>query len=141
MKKNNVQIAKEVMRLTNVDVFKNTRKREVVEARSLLSTLLYKYKKNTLTNIARFYEENGKSMNHSTVIHAVRSFEVHKKYRKRLNDWLSIIVMDLNHIDSKAKRVFVIDQINQLTDKQVSALAELVQDMVNQNIALDTIYK
>jgi FixJ family two-component response regulator len=49
--------------------------------------------------------------------------------------------MDLNHIDSKAKRVFVIDQINQLTDKQVSALAELVQDMVNQNIALDTIYK
>ena len=56
-------------------MFKNTRKLEYVLARCLLAhTIKHKYNKTTLQNIANMYKQNGKSSDHSTILHNIRTW-------------------------------------------------------------------
>ena len=81
-----IKIAKQINKVANVDVFENTRRREVVEARSLLSFILYKYEKMTLQQIGNLFKDKGRSGNHTTVLHAIKSFETHKKYNSKIQE-------------------------------------------------------
>lgn len=74
-----IEIARKINKKLNVDVFTNTRRKEVVEARSLLCYILRNKLKLRWTNIALFFRNNGKSMNHATVIHNCNLFHKHKK--------------------------------------------------------------
>ena len=57
-----LEIAKNINRQLKVDVFRNTRKQETVEARSLLCYILRNKLRLRWTNIALFFRNNGKSM-------------------------------------------------------------------------------
>jgi chromosomal replication initiation ATPase DnaA len=74
-----LEIAKAINRQLKVDVFRNTRKQETVEARSLLCYILRNKLRLRWTNIALFFRNNGKSMNHATVIHNCNMFHKYKK--------------------------------------------------------------
>ena len=80
------KVANAVIDLTGLDVFKETRVREYVEARALLSTMLHDDLRMGWTRIAEFYEENGKKMNHATVIHAVKNYPIYKQHNKKLEN-------------------------------------------------------
>ncbi len=84
-----ITIANRVNKITKENVFDNSRRLNVVEARSLLVFILYKYEKMKLQNIASFLEENGKSSDHTSVLHALRMFDTYliknKKNRRRKN--------------------------------------------------------
>jgi hypothetical protein len=121
------KIAKEINKIANVDVFQNTRKREVVEARSLLSFILYKYEKMTLQEIGNLFKEKGRSGNHTTVLHSIKSFETHKKYNTRIQRWLLKITRQLRDID--AKREFIKHKVNFLKNKDVDKIAKQVDKM------------
>jgi chromosomal replication initiation ATPase DnaA len=81
-----LEIAKKINRQLKVDVFKNTRKQQVVEARSLLCYILRNKLRLRWTNIALFFRNNGKSMNHATVIHNCNMFHTYKKVNTDLLD-------------------------------------------------------
>jgi hypothetical protein len=121
------KIAKEINKIANVDVFQNTRKREVVEARSLLSFILYKYEKMTLQEIGNLFKEKGRSGNHTTVLHSIKSFETHKKYNNKIQRWLLKITRQLRDID--AKREFIKHKVNFLKNKDVDKIAKQVDKM------------
>jgi len=121
------KIAKEINKIANVDVFQNTRKREVVEARSLLSFILYKYEKMTLQEIGNLFKEKGRSGNHTTVLHSIKSFEINNKYNNRIQRWLLKITRQLRDID--AKREFIKHKVNFLKNKDVDKIAKQVDKM------------
>ena len=74
------KIANKIKKLSGINIFENTRQRKYVEARSLLSFVLRRYEKMTLIQIRDFYRLNGKDMNHATVIHGVKNFNIFKQY-------------------------------------------------------------
>ncbi len=86
------EIADELNRISGLDVFRVTRRREYVEVRSLLNHILYNYKKMPLSKITKFYNNNGWDINHATLIHSLRTFDLHKRYNSSLLIWLEHIV-------------------------------------------------
>ena len=90
------EIAEELNLIAKLDVFRITRRREYVEARSLLNYILYNYKRMTLSKITEFYNNNGWNINHATIIHSMRSFDLHKKCNPVLVIWLEHIVDNIN---------------------------------------------
>ena len=87
MSENNItpeKVAKSVIDLTRLDVFKETRVREYVETRALLSTMLHDDLGMGWSRIAEFYQDNGKKMNHATVMHAVKKYPIYKKHNNKL---------------------------------------------------------
>jgi hypothetical protein len=121
------KIAKEINKIAKVDVFQNTRKREVVEARSLLSFILYKYEKMTLQEIGNLFKQKGRSGNHTTVLHSIKSFEKNNKYNNRIQRWLLKITRQLRDIG--AKREFIKHKVNFLKNKDVDKIAKQVDKM------------
>jgi hypothetical protein len=126
-----IKIAKQINKVANVDVFENTRRREVVEARSLLSFILYKYEKMTLQQIGNLFKDKGRSGNHTTVLHAIKSFETHKKYNSKIQEWLLDITIKLKNND--AKKEFIKHKVNFLDTKDVEKIAKEVDKMTQNN--------
>ena len=132
------KIARQVNKLAKLDVFKNTRKKEFVEARSLLSTILYKYEKMNLHEIKNFYIENGKSSDHTTVLHSVKNWEIYSQDKScvYLNDWLECITENLGKANNQAKRESIKLKINFLSNKDVDVLNLLVNEMTKKELEI-----
>ena len=79
-----IKIANRIKKITKLDVFENTRKIEIVEVRSLLAWVLYKYEKMKLQQIAEFFQSQGKTSSHSSVLHAVNTFETNVQYNRKI---------------------------------------------------------
>tara|TARA_B100001175_G_scaffold193890_1_gene164504 strand:+ start:3462 stop:3872 length:411 start_codon:yes stop_codon:yes gene_type:complete len=124
-----ILIAKRINKMTKVDVFDNTRKSKVVEARSLLVFILYKYQKMKLQSIANFLEENGKSSDHSSVLHALRMFEIYLKTNKRLGQRLTMLTKNIRDADNIAKKEFIKLKVNYLSDTSINKMVDLVDTM------------
>ena len=74
-KKKFKELSSKINDLFDLNMFKNTRKLEYVMARCLLAhTIKHKYNKTTLQNIANMYKQNGKSSDHSTILHNIRTW-------------------------------------------------------------------
>jgi chromosomal replication initiation ATPase DnaA len=110
-----------ILGLTKVDIFENNRKQLTVEMRSLANYFLKKMRRWTLSDIARWYIENGKSSHHSTILFSVENFEMYSKYNKRLG-WL---LEELNRSVSEA--VSMIDIIEASKDLLEEDRALLMQ--------------
>jgi hypothetical protein len=128
------KIAKKINKLSGIDVFKNTRKTSYVEARSLLGFILKNYEKMTLYQIRDFYIENGKSMNHATVIHSIKNFQVFKNYEPQLIDWLNIISEDLDAFNNEAKRELIKLKVNYISNKDVDELSLTIDAMAKKEL-------
>ena len=123
------EIADELSRISKVDVFRITRRRENVEVRSLLNHVLYNYKKMPLSKITKFYNNNGWNINHATIIHSLRTFDLHKKYNPSLLIWLEHIVDNINKMDNFIKREYIRAKINSLDNKDIDELTMVISNM------------
>tara|TARA_R110002124_G_scaffold265041_1_gene431753 strand:+ start:201 stop:650 length:450 start_codon:yes stop_codon:yes gene_type:complete len=130
------EIAKELNRISESDVFKITRRRENVEVRSLLNYILYNYKKMPLNKITKFYNNNGWDINHATIIHSIRSFELHKKHNSDLVIWLDHIVDNINKMDNFIKRDYIRSKINSLNNKDIDELTMVISNMPERKLDL-----
>ena len=79
-------IAAEIKYTLGVNVFENSRKRPIIDARSLFCYILRKDFNLTLHSIAEIYKSNKKNYNHATVIHSVNNYELACKYDMRLEE-------------------------------------------------------
>jgi len=78
------EVSELLYNLSSVNVFQNSRKREIVEYRSLLCYILRYNLDMKWENIACFMKLNGKDFDHATAIHSVKMYEVYKINNKRL---------------------------------------------------------
>ena len=84
MDENLNEITDKIIKMSGLDIFKNTRVREYVELRSFACYIFRNNMHITLADIAKFFRSKGKSMDHATVIHAVKKYPIYIKNNNRL---------------------------------------------------------
>ena len=105
MNENLDEISERIIKMSGLDIFKNTRVTEYVELRSLACYIFRKKMHMTLIDIAKFFESKGKSMDHATVIHAIKKYPIYIKKNEKLKAISSCFkfkndeAIDYNEID------------------------------------------
>lgn len=84
-------LAEQVLEITEINIFKNTRKNKYIEARAMLNFFLYNTLHFSLTDIADFYKTKGKKYNHATALHSLNNFDVYRRYNKNVVEWMDEI--------------------------------------------------
>ena len=79
------RIAEVIKDLHNIDIFENTRRREVIEMRAVANTYMRNHNKMRLKEIVQAYAENNFSTAHCTIIYSLNNYENHTKYNKKLD--------------------------------------------------------
>lgn len=79
-------IAAEIKDKLGVNIFEQTRRQDVVDARSLFCYILRKDYNLTLHKIAEVFNSNGKSFSHCSVIHNLSIYDVASGIDKRLEE-------------------------------------------------------
>ena len=125
-------VAEKISNITGLDIFRNTRKREYIEARALLNFILKNTKGMTLYAIKDFYIANGKAYDHATVLHSLSNFDMYRKYNKNIDKWLKIFSELYDDID--AKREVIINNLIWLKNDNINALYDITNDMYQQEI-------
>ena len=78
------KIGDSVKEVSGLNIFDNTRRRDYVEMRALVCYVLRKKLRIGLTNIALYFQSEGKTMHHATIIHLVKMYPMYKRYNSRL---------------------------------------------------------
>ena len=100
------KIAKHIIDISGVDVFKNTRKREHIEMRSLLTFMLRHHCNMKFTDIRDFYESKGKNYDHATALHSLKSFETHRRYNPKVDKYFDIVLLRIRN-KSKLRKALI----------------------------------
>ena len=124
----------EIETLSGINIFQNTRRREVVEVRSLLYSILKKFYRFNLREIQDLCSEHGYNITHASVIHSLKSFDVYKTYNKNLDDWYHAVVIDLEE-DVAAQRIdFIKPKLKYLSEQNLLKLSTVVKEMYEDSI-------
>jgi hypothetical protein len=127
MKEGN-KIAKHIIDISGIDVFKNTRKRKYVEIRSLLTFMLRYHCNMTFYDIRDFYVLNGKSYNHATAIHSLRAFEMHRRYNQNIDKYFDIALLRIRN-KAKLRRALLNHIIDYTKAKDLKRLLNIVDKL------------
>jgi|TARA_R110002153_G_scaffold46628_1_gene131640 hypothetical protein len=115
-------IASKLMAITQIDIFKQTRVREYVEARALLMHIFHKYLGMTKSGIAEWFKENGKAMNHATVIHHLNDWDMTVKFNPVLSRNLNDVLGHTGFMDQSLQAKYIIDKAPLLTPENIDEL-------------------
>tara|TARA_R110000796_G_scaffold10042_3_gene33669 strand:- start:4036 stop:4512 length:477 start_codon:yes stop_codon:yes gene_type:complete len=102
-------------------LFKNTRKREYVEARAVFIYYLYNYCNLRLTDIVNaISKHSGRTFNHATILHSIKNYEVYTRYNTYLEERLFTVV---NKVDNKKdKTTFIKYAISKMPDDVIEEM-------------------
>ena len=121
---------KQIKEITGLDILRNTRRTEYVEARALFNFILYNTYSWSLHKIAEFYKENGKKYDHSTVLHSLRTFDVYRKYSVNLNNWLDDI--EKTDLGEKTKQDLATQFVSNLDADKVNVAYDFLKTLFYQ---------
>ena len=122
------KISKHIIDISGIDVFNNSRKREYIEMRSLLTFMLRHHCNMTFHEIKDFYQSKGKRYDHATALHSLKSFETHRRYNRKLDKYFDIVLL---RIRNKSKlRIALINHIIDYTkEKDLKKLLRIVDTL------------
>ena len=109
------KLAQRINEEFNVNIFKHTRSRNVVDARSVFCYIVRSEYSLSLHSIADYFIKNGKPYDHSTAVHSIKNFEIVRKYDKRVEQVVAAILKDT---DQDAHTKYLLNEILTTTDKQ-----------------------
>ncbi len=95
------EVARIVKTITKINIFEDSRRREIVELRSLVVYILREVENMTYYNIRDFFNENGKNFDHSTALHSYKSYAMYSKYNNKLNEYFNLIIGNSKSINSR----------------------------------------
>ncbi len=121
---------KQIKEVTGLNILRNTRRTEYIEARALFNFILYNTYSWSLHKIALFYKENGKKYDHSTVLHSLRTFDVYRKYSVNLNNWLDDI--EKTDLGEKTKQDLATQFVSNLDADKVSVAYDFLKNLFYQ---------
>lgn len=116
------KIVNKIIKLSFVDPFERSRKRDVIYVRGLLIHLLTKYFQMGCTEIKKYFAKKGLILTHGAIINAQKKWEVYSFYDKNLNKWANEILLDDKVIDDPKKINYVIDKIKYLKDEDLDQI-------------------
>jgi hypothetical protein len=127
MKEGN-KIAKHIIEISGIDVFKNTRQRKYVEMRSLLTFMLRYHCDMTFHDIRDFYISNGKNYNHATAIHSLKAFEMHRRYNHNIDKYFDIALLRIKD-KAKLRKALINHIIDYTKAKDLKRLLKIVDKL------------
>jgi hypothetical protein len=122
------KIAKNIIDISGIDVFKNSRKREYVEMRSLLTFMLRHHCNMKFTEIRDFYESNGKNYDHATAIYSLKAFEMHRRYNPKIDKYFDIALLRLRN-KSKLRKALINHIVDYTKSKDLKKLLRIVDTL------------
>lgn len=122
------KIAKHIIDISGIDVFKNTRKREYIEIRSLLTFMLRHHCNLTYHQIRDFYKSKGKSYDHATALHSLKSFEMHRRYNPKIDKYFDIALLRIRN-KSKLRRALINHIVDYTKSKDLKKLLRIVDTL------------
>ena len=122
------KIAKHIIDISGVDVFKNTRKREHIEMRSLLTFMLRHHCNMKFTDIRDFYESKGKNYDHATALHSLKSFETHRRYNPKVDKYFNIVLLRIRN-KSKLRKALINHIVDYTKSKDLKKLLKIVDKL------------
>ena len=109
------KIAQRINEEFNVNIFKHTRSRNVVDARSVFCYIVRTEYSLSLHAIADYFVKNGKPYDHSTAVHSIKNFEIVRKYDKRVEQVVAAILKDT---DQDAHTKYLVNEILDKADQK-----------------------
>ncbi len=122
------KIAKHIIDISGIDVFKNTRKRKYIEMRSLLTFMLRHHCNMKFTDIRDFYQSKGKDYDHATALHSLKSFETHRRYNQKIDKYFDIVLLRIRN-KSKLRRALINHIIDYTKSKDLKKLLRIVDTL------------
>jgi hypothetical protein len=122
-----IEVAKELEELSGLSPFRHTRKREYIDVRATLTFLLYNNLNFTLAELSRFYKSNGKPYDHATALHALKNFEVYRRYNDKIDKWLDTFQDTNQH--TKLQKSMIKQNLNYLSPNNIKRLNKIVNIM------------
>jgi len=113
-------IAETIKELTDVNILEQSRRRSVIEMRSVANKYLVDVLRLRWTDIVREYTANGFNTTHASVIHSVNTYEQHKYY----NSDLDLIYETLMN----SSKMNIIKRVNKMTAEQIEKVQAILQD-------------
>jgi hypothetical protein len=130
-------IADQIKELSGLDIYKNTRQREYVEARSLLIFLMYNTLNFRLSEIEQFFVSRGKHYNHATVLYALKNFNSYRQFNKNITLWLNKITNKDTSVIQKTS--VILENIKALRGEDIRILYNIVEEMYKRQIETNDI--
>ena len=122
------KISKHIIDISGIDVFNNSRKREYIEMRSLLTFMLRHHCNMTFHEIKDFYQSKGKRYDHATALHSLKSFETHRRYNRNLDKYFDIVLLRIRN-KSKLRRALINHIIDYTKSKDLKKLLRIVDTL------------
>ena len=122
------KIAKNIIDISGINVFENSRKRKYIEMRSLLTFILRHHCNMKFKEIRDFYEANGKSYDHATAIHSLKAFEMHRRYNKNLDKYFDIVLLRIRN-KSKLRKALITHIVDHTKEKDLKRLLKIVDKL------------
>ena len=129
-----VDLAIKIQKLTGVNVLNKSRKRSVVETRAMFNKILYDFSNMTLAQIRDFYISKGKPMNHATVLHSLRNFNMYRIYNPKLNKSFEQIIKQYELSTKYEKQKSIEQKIKYLSDKNLDKAHALVNKLFTKEL-------
>mgnify|MGYP003328797902 FL=1 len=129
-----LKIAKRINKLSDVNVFENSRSSKVVEVRSLLNKILYDFKNMTLAQIRDFYRNTGKPMDHATVLHSLKNFNMYRRYNPKLNEYFDEMIKHYELSTKYEKQKAIEHKIKYLSEDNLEEAHSLVSKLFTQEL-------
>jgi hypothetical protein len=122
------KISKHIIDISGIDVFNNSRKREYIEMRSLLTFMLRHHCNMTFHEIKDFYQSKGKRYDHATALHSLKSFETHRRYNRNLDKYFDIVLLRIRN-KSKLRKALINHIIDYTKEKDLKKLLRIVDTL------------
>ena len=87
-------ITEKIIDRSGLDIFKNTRKREYVEARALLIHILTFEFRMGRTAIAEYVTRKGYTLNHTSIVHSLRMYDTYMRFSPAMRNWYRDLDLD-----------------------------------------------
>jgi hypothetical protein len=128
------EISDRIIKKTKVNVFEDSRKKEVIHYRSLLIYLLREKMNLRWMNIALFFKANDKSITHATIIHSHHYYEIYKDENPKLEELekqFNFAPVDLDTLDPT--KIWVQIPRNFKTKKDQNYMIRRTKDFIIEN--------
>jgi NADH:ubiquinone oxidoreductase subunit C len=135
-----LEIANKIIELSGINIFEDSRKKNIVEMRSLLIYILREKLGMRWVNIALFLKSNNKPVNHATLIHSVKNFEMYKKDNKQIQEIYNIFSFRSNlGVDEIDRIHYLENKCSTLQKKLENPLVKLVIEVPNDRDKIESI--
>ena len=134
--------AREIKKETGIDCFSSSRTDAHAIARSILNQAYMQSRpKVKLREIKEYYADNGKPMNHATIMHSLNSFKMYfdlpvKKQKRELGKTVKDVYYKLLlfYNGNQRKRLRITEKIALLWPEQADEVNNIIDQYAEQNI-------